>query len=31
MEKAANADGNISKEEQQLLDYIKATYLGAEN
>lgn len=31
MEKAANADGNISKEEQRLLDYIKATYLGAEN
>jgi hypothetical protein len=29
MEKAANTDGNISKEEQQLLDYIKETYLGA--
>jgi predicted lipid-binding transport protein (Tim44 family)/DNA-directed RNA polymerase subunit RPC12/RpoP len=31
MEKAANADGNISKQEQRLLDYIKETYLGTEN
>jgi len=29
MEKAANADGNISNEEQQLLDYIKETYLNS--
>ena len=26
MEKAANADGSIGKEEQELLDYMKNTY-----